>query len=118
MSVSIIPFMKSSIQVIDSCIGEPKRPVSTRDTGQLANGRMLVRMPVDLQKMLRYLELKREESGTYYYHLKAVLLVYSFMECVSNRVSHNITSFGDKERSAERQGVPQYEWSCSLGLFL
>jgi hypothetical protein len=42
-------------------IGQPTRKHVSRSTASLASGRTLVRFPVDLNKLIKYLELKRQE---------------------------------------------------------
>ena len=60
--VFIAGFAMAMRYMLRQQLGEAKMPV-TSNMGQVASGRMVIRFPVDLSKLLRYLDSKRDETG-------------------------------------------------------
>ena len=50
-------------QLLKIHLGSPVPALITRGAGRLVTGRSLIRFPVDITKLLRYINSKREETG-------------------------------------------------------
>ncbi len=58
----VLGFMFSLMYVMRLHLGVPVRKISTTGFAAIPSGRMVIHFPVDLARLIRYLEMKREET--------------------------------------------------------